>query len=174
MQFLKKPAMREMLIALAIILVFLAILVFLGLRISKLTATISKNIQEVLDRSASIKLLSVLEDQYASKGERYSQILENAIPSKDALVDLQKEFQSLAAQENVGFGFTFLGETPAGQSNLGAVTYRLNVQGGSLDAIFRFMRRLASFRYLNGLNSVAINKPDANFQAVLNGQAYYR
>ena len=61
MQLLKKPAAREMLIAVAIIFALLATLAFLGFRISKLTATISRNIQEVLDRSASIKLLSVLE-----------------------------------------------------------------------------------------------------------------
>ena len=174
MQLLKKPAAREMLIAVAIIFALLATLAFLGFRISKLTATISRNIQEVLDRSASIKLLSVLEGQYASKGERYLQILENVIPSKDALIDLQKEFQSLAAQENVSFGFTFLGETPKSQSSLGTVTYRLNVQGGNLDALFRFMKRMAGFRYLNSFTNVAVNKPDSNFQMVLSGQAYFR
>lgn len=163
-----------MLIALAIVLALLAILAFLGIRISKITADISKNIQDALDRSASIKLLSILEGQYASKGERYLRILENVIPPKDALIDLQKEFQSLAAQENVGFGFTFLGETPSNQSSLGVVMYRLNIQGGDLNTLFRFMKRITGFRYLNSLSSVAINKSDSNFQMILGGQAYYR
>lgn len=174
MQFLKKPAAREMLIAVAIIFALLTILVFLGFRISGLTAAISRNIQEVLDRSASIKLLSIIEGQYASKGERYFQILENVIPPKDALIDLQKEFQSLAAQENVSFGFAFLGETPKSQSRLGAVTYRLNIQGSNLDALFRFMKRVTNFRYLNSFTNVAISKSDSNFQMALGGQAYFR
>lgn len=173
-RFFKKRVVKEMLVALAFIAGPLLVLVFLGLKIGKITASISENIQDVLDRAGSIRLISILENQYATKGERYLQVLENVIPSKDALIDLQKEFQSLAAEGGVGFGFTFLGETPTGQSNLGAVTYRMNIKGENLEELFGFIKLFQGFKYLSGLNSVVINKPDATYQMILGGQTYYR
>ncbi len=174
METFKKRVVKEALIALSIVMALLIILVFLGFRISKLTATISKNIQNVLDRSASIKLLAVLQNQYGDKGKRYLEILHNVVPPKDSLIDLQKDLQSLAAQENVGFGFTFLGETPASFPTLGNVSYRLNIQGNNLNTLLGFLRRLSDFHYINSVDSVSINQQDANMQMVVKGEVYDR
>ncbi len=173
MKTFHKKLVTELTISLVAIGVISIGLLFFGFNISKFSKKVVTVRQELVERSASLQSLAVLRSEYSSKGEPYLNVLHNIIPLKDELIDLSKDFQSLAAKERIDYGFTFIGETPATSNSLGSVRFNLSL-GGSLDKLISFIENLQNFRYLVNLENISINKGELQMGMNVKGSVFFR
>ncbi len=175
MAYFYKNLIVEVIIAAILILAFGGGILFFRARISDLAEQTLKTRQVLAERSSSLQLYSSLRTQYDSKGKKYLNVLQNIVPTRDQLIDLRQEFQSLAARENLDFGFTFFpgDETTAASGELGAIKFNLNLKGG-LDELLNFIHSLEKFRYLITLESFTMNRQGSSIQMAIKGQVYFR
>lgn len=152
----KKTFLIDLTILLIVVGALAGGLLFFGRSISGSVDRIAGLRQDIVNRSASLDFYATLRNQYNNEGKAYLNVLHNIVPTKDQLIDLPKEFQSLASQQNIGFGFSFAGETAVASGGLGSVTFRLNLEGQTLDHLLQFVRKLQDFRYLSSLDSLVV------------------
>lgn len=173
MKTFRKKLVTELIISLVAVGVISIGLLFFGFNISKFAKKVVATRQELTERSASLQSLAILRSEYSSKGEPYLNVLYNIIPLKDELIDLSKDFQSLAAKERIDYGFTFIGEIPATSNNLGSVRFSLSL-GGGLDRLINFIKNLQNFRYLVNLENISINKGELQMRMNVKGSVFFR
>lgn len=170
----KKKVITEVSLALAIIGALGAGIVFFGVNINKSTVAISETLRELITRSGSLRLLAVLQTQYSTKAAGYSEVLNSFVPPKDALINLSKDFEIMAARRNLGFGFSFLGENAPDRNGLGSVSFGLNIQAQSFDDLVRFMSDLQNFKYFNKINGFNFGREGSSYNLSIKGQVYFR
>lgn len=173
MKIFRKKFVTELVISLITIGVLAVGLLFFGFNVSKFAKKIVAARQELVERSTSLQSLAILRSEYKNKGEPYLNVLYNIIPLKDELIDLSKDFQSLAANERLGYGFTFVGETPSTLSNLGSVRFNLNLSG-SLDQLIDFIENLQNFRYLINLENISMSRGASQISMDVKGSVFFR
>ncbi len=171
-----KPFHKKVTVKLSISLGIIAVLVlgiiFFGFRVDSLSEKVITTRQELGERSRSLQSLASLRSDYSTKGQSYLNVLYNVIPEKDELIDLSKNFQVIAQEGQLDYGFTFLGENPPIAENLGSVKFSLSL-GGSLNELLSFLKNLENFRYLISLENVSLNRAD-RMRMNIRGDVFYR
>jgi hypothetical protein len=155
-----------------IAILVLGILLF-GFRINKFSNEIAAKRQELNERSSALQSLASLQSDYSTKGQPYLNVLYNVVPQKDELIDLSKDFQVIAQEDKLNYGFTFLGETPSSGEDLGAVKFSLNL-GGTLNSLLNFLKDMENFRYLVNLDNVSISRGATKVEMNIRGSVFYR
>lgn len=162
----------QLFVSLAIVAVLVSGIFLFGFQIDKLSGEIAVNRHELNTRSSALSTLASLRSEYANKGQPYLNVLYNVIPSKDELIDLSKDFQVIAQEGGLDYGFTFLGETPP-TDGLGSVRFNLSV-GGTLNGFLDFLENMENFRYLVSLEGVSVSRGLDGMRMDIRGSVFYR
>ncbi|MBI4034005.1 MAG: type 4a pilus biogenesis protein PilO [Candidatus Brennerbacteria bacterium] len=160
-------------VSLAIIAALILGISLFGFQINKLSAKIAATRQELNERSAALQSLASLRSDYASKGQPYLNVLRNVVPQKDELIDLPKDFQAIAQEDGLEYGFTFLGEAPASAAALGSVKFSLSL-GGGLTGLLSFLENMENFRYLVNLEDVSVSRGLEGMKMGIRGSVFFR
>jgi Tfp pilus assembly protein PilO len=160
-------------IALGIIAVLVLGVVIFGFRINSLSEKIAATRHELNERSTALSSLASLRSEYSTKGQPYLNVLYNVIPQKDELIDLSKDFQAIAQENGLNYGFIFLGENPPSGGTLGSVNFSLSL-GGELADLLSFLKNLENFRYLISLDNVSIAREPDLMRMNIRGSVFYR
>lgn len=142
--------------------------------IKSTTDTIVQSRKQFAERAASLNALVGLRDQYESFGKAYLNVLRNVIPIKDELINISKELESLAAKNDLGFGFSFKGEKDPSDGELGYIEYSLNISGDSINQIQSFIKDLDEFKYINTVDSLKLNRKNEEIEGNVEGRVYFK
>ena len=173
MKAFHKRLVTELAISLIIIGAMALGLLFFGFNIIKFSKKIVSTRQELYDRSVSIESLATLRSDYTARAKNYLNVLYNVVPLKDELIDLSKDFSSLASGEKLEYGFTFVGESPATSVDLGSVEFNLTL-GGTLERLLSFVENLQNFRYLINLDSLSLVGGAEQMKMSVRGKVFFR
>jgi Tfp pilus assembly protein PilO len=164
----KQELSKKLLVALLMIAIFLAGLIFLGWDINRRAQTIKNQRQELADRSAKMSLFAQLQSQSA-QADSYRGILENILPNRDQLFDFSKELERLAKQTGLGFGFSFGSETSSSPTQPGRLKFVITVQG-SFSKILDFIKNIEVSRFLINFESFDFS----GMEAKINGEVLFQ
>ena len=171
-QFKKKLVFEISVAFIIITTLFVGIFFFSG-TISDYSEQIGALRKKNADHAKSIATLATLRSQYSSVVKQDLQILNNAVPIKDQLINLPKEFQLLASQYGLSSSFSFVGENPSSPASLGSIRFKLDVSGG-FDQVIDFISSMQKFRYLSTYDSFSVTRSGTNGQLSTTGQIYFR
>jgi len=164
----KQELLKKISIAFLMLIMPIIILVFLGLDINKKAVAAKANRQNLADRSEELSLYAKLQSQ-ATEAESYTSVLDNVLPSKDQLIDFQKNMEILATQSKVGFGFTFGNETPSTDTEPGRMGFSMT-SSGSLGDIMNFIKSMGDSRFMIDFKSFDF----AGSSITINGEVLFR
>ncbi|MEK7506427.1 MAG: hypothetical protein AAB572_02370 [Patescibacteria group bacterium] len=125
-------------------------------------------------RTTSAGDLANLRSQYNSKAKNYLNVLYNIIPSYDQLINLNRDIQTLAARNNVEYGFSFAGETPKSGQGLGTISFSLVTGSENFSSLMSFIKSLQEFRYLNSIDKISINSDGTKLTMSVSARVFYR
>jgi Tfp pilus assembly protein PilO len=169
----RKRLLTDLSIALIILVAFLGGIVFFRASIKKTTEKIVNLRKALVEKTSAIgSLVNLRQQSVAAQG--YLNFLYSIVPTKDQLIDLPRDFQSLASQEKLGLGFSFGGENAPAPPNLGSVSFKLSIRGSSFDQLFRFIQRLQNFKYLSSIDNLSIRKLDSELEMEITGRVFFR
>lgn len=171
----KKKILVELGIGGGIIAVLAVALVFLGLYLRNASERIAAQRATLLERSAAVGSLATLRETWRTKAQGYLNVLRNVVPEKDALINVSRDFQSLAAQTRTEYSFGFLGETERGARGIGSLAFRLTLRG-DLENLFSFMDRFETFPFLSTIDSFSIERkgPGLRSELLAQGRLFFR
>lgn len=174
MDSFKKKLLLEIGIALGIIAVLAGGIFFFAGAISDYSDQIVSLRTRLANQASSLAALASLRADYNSVVKQDLQALNGAVPYKDQLINLTKEFQLLAAQNGLSSSFAFIGETPAAGGSFGTIRFKLEVSG-DFNKLPDFVAQLQHFTYLSTFDSFSITRGTGS-SGVLStaGQVYYR
>lgn len=171
--FRNKRIVVQLSISLGVIGALVLVILLFGLQISRLSEKIAATRAELNERSVALNSLASLRSDFSLKGQSYLNVLYNVIPQKDELIDLSKDFQVIAQEDSLNYGFTFLGETPPSGNILGSVKFNLSL-GGTLSKLLNFLKNMENFRYLISLENVSINRGSEGMKMDIRGSVFFR
>lgn len=170
--FQKRLAIQASVAFAAVILLLVGIFYFSG-KIKERGGILVSAKSELASRSASLEELARLQSQY-KKAKDYLALLGSAIPRESDLFNISRDFQILATQAGISHTFAFTGESPAADGGLGAVNFRLQMEG-DIYGIQTFVNSLEKFKYLTRLESFSVSKTkDGRNTASIRGQIFFR
>lgn len=117
---------------------------------------------------------ALLEGQYNSKAKNYLNVLHDAIPSYDELINLNQSLQALANQHKLTYAFSFAGETAATKDALGSVGFSLTLGSSDITTLLSFLKSMQTFKYLNTIDNVSLRGDGQSMSMTLKGRVYYR
>lgn len=170
----KKKLLVESGITVAILTTLLFGIMFLGGTITEYGSQIVTLRNQFVARSGSLSALASLRSQYSSVVAKDLQIMSNAVPIKDQLINLTKEFQLVSSQSGLSSSFAFLSESPANGASFGTIRFKLDVSG-NFEKLIAFVDVLQNFKYLSTFDNYSITRTTGgNGQLTTNGQIYFR
>jgi len=171
----RKRLMIEFAIGGGILVLAAIILVLLGAYLGGVSERITAARTSLLERSASVGSLATLRETWRAKAEGYLSVLRNVVPEKDTLINVSRDFQSLASQTRTEYSFSFLGETGSAQGGIGALGFRLTLRG-ALVSIYSFIERFGGFPYLSTIDSFSIERKGSEDRSELlaQGRIFFR
>lgn len=169
---------KQLFISLIITLLLIAALttglIFFGANIKKYSSTIEQHRREFSLLSTNLSSLAVIKNQYNTKVKDYLKILDNVLPSQDQLINFLKDFQSLAAAEQMGFGFTFANQIQPTENSLGIVNFNVSLQG-TLDQFLNFLNAMKKLKFIVTFENVNLTpRENQNFQINLKGSVFFK
>lgn len=174
MQSFRKKFIVDLIISLVVLMALAGGLIFFGKIIAKTASQIVEARQGLVNKSSSLRFFAQLRKQYNDLAQNYLNIMYNIIPAKDQLINLSREFGTLANAEKLSYGFSFVEEVPVGNSNLGSVVFKINIAGESLDQLLRFVKRLQNFKYLHSLDGFSLDRQDQGLALSIKGRVFFR
>lgn len=174
MDAFRKKILLEVGIGGGIIVILVVLLLVLGSYIGTVSGKIADARTALLERSASVSSLATLRETWRSKAEGYLNVLMNVIPEKDSLINVSKDFQSLASQTKTEYSFGFLGEATS-EGNIGSLGFRLSLRG-ELANIYSFIEKFAAFPYLSVIDGFSIERkgPGTASELLSQGRIFFR
>lgn len=179
MDKIKKRIVHEVVISSAII----AALAFGVVALGFFVRANAKSIQELrgvlYQKSLFLNSYTATQVIYRDKVEPYRAILYNIFPEKDKLVNFSSDLQSLARSTRVDFGFSFVGDEPAGDASFGSLHFSLNLKG-TFSELYRFIESMEKFKYFIGIDSFVFVRNNRaagaaeEIEATVRGRVYYR
>lgn len=171
----RKKLLLELGIGGGIIAVLAVVLVILGAYIGNASERIAASREDLLQRSASVGSLATLREMWKNRAEGYLNVLKNVVPEKDTLINVSRDFQSLAAQTNTEYSFGFLGESGGGAGDIGALTFRLTLRGDLAD-LYQFIEKFAAFPFLATMDNFNIERkgPETRSELLAQGRIFFR
>lgn len=170
-----KKLITELAVTFAVLLVLIGgIFVFAG-KMRTYGDEIAALRKELSERSKSLNAVAALRSEYETKVRDNMHVLTDAVPQKDELINLTKEFQFLSAKSGLESSFTFMGESPATETSFGNISFKLSV-GGDFEKLMNFVSELNSFHYLSSFDSLSIARSPQEDKSTLTtlGKVYFR
>ncbi len=169
----KKKLLIQSGITIGIIAVLLLGITFFSRTITDYAGQITSLRNQIAARSGSLNALAILRSQ-SSLVDGDTRIMNNAVPVKDQLINLTKEFQLLASQSGLSSSFSFLGESPSTATTFGTIRFKLNISG-NFEKLLNFIPQLQNFKYISSFDNYSITRTSGdNGTLITNGQIYYR
>lgn len=151
----------------------IVVLLVLGSSISEYAQTLIQGRQQMLQRSAQLQSFASLRSDYNREAKNDLAVLERMLPIEEGLINLPKDIQVLASQDNLTYAFSFGGETPPSAQSFGLLQFQLTL-GGPLERLTSFVGRLQNFKYLTKIAGIALTRNGANYDMALKGQVAFR
>jgi len=156
-----------------IIAIFVAFSILLRLNIEKENSLIMKiknDKNKIAQSSENLALL--IKDE--TEARPYLDKVKNLVPQKGDLVNLKRDMNDLARQNNTSLSFNF-GSESAGELNTGLGAVNFNAQAdGTIDNLLGFIRELEDKYFALKINSLDINRLSGPLmRIVFNGQMFY-
>lgn len=147
----------------------------IGSYIGNVSTAVATSRTALLERSASVSSLAQLRETWQSRAEGYLNVLRNVVPAKDTLINVSRDFQSLATRTRTEYSFGFTGETSPEGGEIGSLNFRLTLRGDLAD-IYKFLEEFAAFPYLSTIDSFAIEREGSETRSELlaNGRIFFR
>ncbi len=165
--------LKEVGITVAVLVPLIVGFAFLRAQVAAASERMIRAQQTFADQTNVINRLIVLRTQYDKFARSYLNVLRNVIPEKDSLINVSQEFQALAENDNLKFGFSFRGEDPASPAAPGAIHFSVNISGKTLNDITTYIKNVKGFHYLTTLDSVHISRTDTEVDCIIIGRVYY-
>jgi|GEM_PF-1312498 len=173
MDFKKKLAIELGITAVLIVGLVSGILIFA----SKLKTSAEEMVglrKELALRSKSLNSVAALRSEYDMKVKDRMKVLISAVPVKDQLINIAKDFQLISSASGLQSTFTFVGETGATNNSLGKVTFKLSEEG-NFEKLIEFISVLQNFHYLSSFDSFSLlRKQDENSLLSTQGSIFFR
>ncbi|MCX6788587.1 MAG: type 4a pilus biogenesis protein PilO [bacterium] len=170
----KKKLLTESVITLAILLTLFAGISFLSSRVTEYSDQISAKRNQLTKQAKDLGSLASLQTQYSGEVGKYLQSMKAAVPIKDQLINLSKEFQLISSKNGLSSSFSFLSESPASGTYFGNMKFKLEVNG-NFEKLIEFVSELQNFRYFSTFDSFSIVRTsEGNGQLTTHGQVFFR
>lgn len=161
-------------ISVGVIVVLIVILFILSSSISKYAATLVDGRQQLLARSAQLQAFATLRSDYNREAKNDLSLLYGVVPIEDQLINLPKDLQFLASQDNLEYSFSFVGRSSPSDQSLGSIQVQLSLEG-PFEKLISFVQRLQNFKYLTKVTSVNISKVAGTaYQMTVRAQVAFR
>ena len=98
--------------------------------------------------------------------------LNNAVQTKDQLVNFNKDIKIIANQNQVSVVSNFSDEKESVKSGLKEIGVSVNANGG-LENLINFLKALEKSNYSVKLNTLDFSQSDKEYKAVFNGEVFY-
>ncbi len=170
----KKKIFMEFGIALGVLLVLAAGVIFFSVNMKTFGARLYEARKELKTRSVAVSRFAELERARREFGLPYLNVLYNFVPKKDELINFSREVQTLANSEGLEFGFSFIGENPASEETLGSVRFTINVSGRSEASIRNLIKKLQEFRFYIKLEQFSISSTENGSRGSIRGEVFFR
>lgn len=169
----KKKLLIQSGITVGIITVLFLGIVFFSNTITDYAGQITSLRNQIAARSGSLNALAILRAQ-SSLIEGDTKIMNNAVPVKDQLINLSKEFQLLSSQSGLSSSFSFLGESPSSATTFGTIRFKLDISG-NFEKLMSFIPQLQNLKYVSSFDNYSITRTSGdNGILTTKGQIYYR
>lgn len=158
-------------IVLVIVSILIGFIIYFGNDIrNKSNLTFLKR-SEITSRLGEIKNLTKLRES-AKIGEPLKTRLDKALPKRDYLFSLPREFDKLASDRRLGFNFKFAEESKPDPNKPSQIKFAMTVQGKYND-ILGFITDIETGPYFINLSNLDMIRSDGNFNASLNGEIFF-
>lgn len=151
----KKKLTLELSITLLLIFGLAGGIFFFASRLSTNAEEMTRVREELALRSKSLNAVAALRSEYDMKVKDRLKVLITSVPVKDQLINLTKDFQLISSKSGLQSTFTFVGESPATDANLGRVTFKLSTEG-EFPELIKFISTLQNFYYLSSFDSYSL------------------
>lgn len=165
--------MTEIGIGAILIVPLFAGILFFSSKVENLSEDIASTRRELLARTARLDIFTALRAEYNDRVKGYLSALYALVPEKDQLINLSKDFHTLAAQSRLTSSFMFVGETPPSDGKLGSVGFRINLRG-TLEDFFTFTEKFEKFHYLSLISNFSIARGETASDMLAQGNVYFR
>ncbi len=157
-------------IPLAICLILIVSLVFLGSNITQKTNQIKKQRGELLFRLQSTESLASLSKDF-EKAQNYSIQLETILPNRDKLVTFPRNISVIANQSQIDLNSTLGKESSENQDGLGQTDFTMSGQG-DFDNFINFLKSIENGLYLLKFKGIDLTRQGESFKILLTGQVF--
>lgn len=97
--------------------------------------------------------------------------LQEALPSRDQLINFSKFIETQARQNRLEWVFVFESETPATKTVPGINEFSLSMSGTYADFV-RFLKALESSAYYVNISTLDIAEKEKNFEILMKGKVF--
>lgn len=169
----KRRFIKQLIIASASVAFVAVIIILLNFDLNKRMSRIEARKAQALLQSQSILILSDLKKEAVLARADY-ELLENALPTRDKLIALPRELETLAKAHNIDLGFSFGSETPSSEGQPGSIRFTMSL-GGGIDDLLDFMKAFEANAYFINLSSVDLaKKEESRFSLGTTGEIFTR
>lgn len=169
----QKKLIIEILIALAVIIALSVGIVIFWKNIGEYSTQIVSLRKQLVSWNKSVQSFVAIRSQYNTKAKEYLNILHNVLPERDALLELRKEFQFLAAGDNLSLNFSFASNLKTLSPLIGSVLFNMNLKG-DFEKLIEFVKKMDNFQYLISLDNFTVTRGVEASESVIKGQAFFR
>lgn len=155
------------------VIVFLGgLLFFLRLDLAGRVQDIEIARQMLVSRKAAIESRGLLKSDLEKAGAYYG-LIDNALPTKDELVNVSGDLDAIARTHRVSFGITLGSETAPTYTDAGRIQFKMTATGAYQDVI-RFLDSVKTSRYLVKYLDISIAQKGNFFEANASGHIFYQ
>lgn len=166
-----KQLVKIIIVGFSSVAVLAGALAFVSFDISRRVGEV-KELQEKLSvHSQTNEILADIRSDL-NRFQPYLPALENALASKNQLINLPRELNSMAIQNSVNVSARFVDE--GSDSSTGLSWLGLSMAGeGKFDNLIEFLQTLENSRYFVKLSKLDFNRDKDGFKTTFSGQAFY-
>ena len=154
----------------AAVIILAAFILLIGADISKRADTINNQKQELAVRLGAVESLVSLRAG-ADRADRLFKALQDILPAKDQLLDLRKQLEFFARNNQLGLGFSFENEIPATDAAPGSNNFTMSGDGAYSNFI-NFLKAIEKSKYFVAFNFFDLNFKDRDSQIIIKGKVF--
>ncbi len=169
-----KKLIKRLSISLGIIVILGSLLWGLAKDIQNQARKVVTQRMEILRQSQSLSSLASFKKQF-EKAQTLFSILENALPEKDRLLQLSRELEELARQNEVGFSFSFGSEKAGTRTVPGEIEFVMSLSG-VFRKILDFLVSLENSNFPISLDSLSFSRDigSGRITMTIKGRIFFR
>ncbi len=157
-------------IPLGISLILSLILIFLGSDIIERGNHIKQLQSELNFHLRATESLALLRKD-SEQAQSYLPAIKNILPTRDQLIEFNKDLTNLVKQNQVSLNLTLGQESLRTETELGVLNFNLTAQG-EFDKFLDFLKTLENNRYFIKLITIDLSRQDSSFKTSMSGQVF--